>query len=257
MVIISIMAKSGTGKSTLINDLCKNDSMYHNVKSYTTRNVRDNDENDINTHVFVDKEYWEENKLKSWATYIDEKNNYVSWTDEKSFNPYKVNLYAIDSKAFREISKRNSDTFGIYLELDEEERENRLNKRGSEYKEENHLSSDYIFSCQNKVVININNKTVEQVTELVDMVIKVFLASKGYTRVNGILCKKCNRILITRNRHDFNRCDKCKDTFIDGGFDYVRVGAKDFENDIEHYPIIVKENIYNILTEKIENQIQL
>lgn len=257
MVIIGIMAKSGCGKSTVINKLCEKDAMYYNIKSYTTRKVREGDPNDINTHIFVDNEFWENNKLKSWATYFDKINDYVNWTDENSFNKYKVNLYAIDPIAFKEISKRNTDTFGIYLELDEEERENRLIKRGSKFKEENHLSDIYISSCQNKIIININNKTVEQVYELIDTAIKVFLADKGYTRVNGILCKKCNRILISRNRHDFNRCDKCKSTFIDGGFDYVRVGAKDFEKDVEHYPIIIKESIYNILSERIENQIQL
>lgn len=256
MVIIGIMAKSGCGKSTVINKLCEN-KIYHNIKSYTTRKVRENDPNDINTHIFVNKEFWEENKLKSWATYFDNKNDYVNWTDNSSFNKYKINLYAIDSKAFWGISRKNKDTFGIYLELDEEERKDRLTKRKSEYSEEKHLSSEHLFGCQNKIIININNKTVEQVAELIEIAINTFISSRGYTKVNAILCKKCNRILFSRNRHDFNVCEICKTTFIDGGFDYIRVGAKDFENDIEHYPIIVKENIYNILTEKIENQIQL
>lgn len=216
MVIISIMGKSGTGKSTIINRLCNSDLMYNNVKSYTTRGVRENDPNDINTHVFVDKEYWEENKLKSWATYFDKVNDYVNWTDESSFNKYKVNLYAIDSQAFRTISKKNDDTFGIYLELDENERKKRLIKRGSKYDFESHLSSEYIITHQNKIIINIENKSIDEVTVLVETAIKTFLAVKGYTRVNGIICKKCNRILLSRNRHDFNLTSKKSPTSIGG-----------------------------------------
>lgn len=256
MVIIGIMSKSGCGKSTVINKLCEN-KIYHNIKSYTTRGVRQNDPNDINTHVFVDKEFWEENKLKSWATYFDKVNDYVNWTDEVSFNKYKINLYAIDPKAFWGVSRKNKDTFGIYLELDEEERKERLTKRGSKYQEEHHLSSEHLTGCQNKVIININNKTVDQVAELIENAVDVFLASRNYTKINAILCKKCNRILFSRNRHDFNVCDKCKETFIDGGFDYVRVGAKNIETDVENYPIILNENIFDIMFGKIENQIQL
>ena len=256
MVVIGIMSKSGCGKSTVINKLCEN-KIYHNIKSYTTRGVRQNDLNDINTHVFVDGDYWEENKLKAWAVYFDKVNNYVSWTDEASFDKYKINLYAIDSKAFWEVSRRNKDTLGIYLELDENTRKERLTKRGSEYLEEKHLSSEHLFGCHNKVVLNINNKTVEQVAEMIELAINTFLASRDYTKLEAILCKKCNRVLFSRNRHDFNMCSVCKETFIDGGFDYVRIGAKDFDTDVENYPMIINKNMCDIIFEKVDNQIQL
>ena len=39
----------------------------------------------------------------------------------------------------------------------------------------------------------------------------------------GVRCNKCLDSIFSNSRHDFVSC-KCGDTFIDGGFDYQRVG---------------------------------
>ena len=48
--------------------------------------------------------------------------------------------------------------------------------------------------------------------------------------VNKCQCRKCEDIIESAHRHDFVSC-KCGAIFTDGGKDYIRRGAKDF-NDI-------------------------
>lgn len=42
--------------------------------------------------------------------------------------------------------------------------------------------------------------------------------------VNAVKCPKCADIIYSRARHDCRHCS-CGNVFIDGGFDYVRVGG--------------------------------
>lgn len=43
-------------------------------------------------------------------------------------------------------------------------------------------------------------------------------------KVNGVWCSKCNSFIFSRCRHDFRWCI-CEEIFIDGGFDYTKVGG--------------------------------
>lgn len=42
--------------------------------------------------------------------------------------------------------------------------------------------------------------------------------------VKGIYCGRCGDKVFSRARHDFRMCS-CKSIFVDGGFDYFRVGG--------------------------------
>lgn len=44
---------------------------------------------------------------------------------------------------------------------------------------------------------------------------------------NVIQCLHCFKILVSNYRHDFNECGCFNQTFIDGGYDYLRCGGKD------------------------------
>lgn len=44
------------------------------------------------------------------------------------------------------------------------------------------------------------------------------------TLESSILCKKCNYLLTSHSRHDYVKC-KCGACFLDGGFDYMRIGG--------------------------------
>lgn len=46
------------------------------------------------------------------------------------------------------------------------------------------------------------------------------------TTVHAIICPSCHDTIYSRAHHDFHYCS-CGETFIDGGFEYTRVGAKD------------------------------
>ena len=59
--VICIIGKSGVGQSTVVNELIKNKN-FHFIKSYTTREVRKNDPEDIKTHTFVSKKFRDETK---------------------------------------------------------------------------------------------------------------------------------------------------------------------------------------------------
>ena len=45
---------------------------------------------------------------------------------------------------------------------------------------------------------------------------------------NAIKCLQCNTVLESKHRHDFQCCGCENQTFVDGGYDYSRVGGKDF-----------------------------
>lgn len=45
--------------------------------------------------------------------------------------------------------------------------------------------------------------------------------------MNKIKCLKCNKILESKHRHDFQQCKCENETFVDGGNDYCRLGAVD------------------------------
>ena len=49
---------------------------------------------------------------------------------------------------------------------------------------------------------------------------------------NRAKCKLCGDVIESKHRHDWQSCS-CGEIFVDGGLDYLRRGATDFENFIE------------------------
>ena len=71
------------------------------------------------------------------------------------------------------------------------------------------------------------------------------------TRVNAVECPRCHDLIYSRARHDFHYCS-CKDTFIDGGFDYIRVGGKDIDKikNVKKFISCSKQELYNDWNER-------
>lgn len=44
-----------------------------------------------------------------------------------------------------------------------------------------------------------------------------------YRYQNAVLCKKCDEVIYSKNRHDFHECS-CRSVNVDGGRDYFKVG---------------------------------
>lgn len=169
--VICIMGKSGTGKSTVVKELCKND-IFNYVKSFTTRKERINDPSDKETHVFVSKDHYLECEKKSeiLALYVS-KNDYVSYTTKKSFDKEKINIYVIDPIAFNDFSKlKGFDVTGIYLKIDEKERTNRFfnrEKNLNKFSKEEELDESQIH-VNNYFSIDVTNLKVTQVCDIIE-----------------------------------------------------------------------------------------
>lgn len=46
---------------------------------------------------------------------------------------------------------------------------------------------------------------------------------------NSVKCLSCNTVLESKYRHDFQCCGCDNQTSVDGGYDYSKVSAKDFD----------------------------
>lgn len=49
------------------------------------------------------------------------------------------------------------------------------------------------------------------------------MENKQQLEVSAIKCPACGDIIFSRARHDFRYCT-CKEVYIDGGFDYNKIG---------------------------------
>lgn len=178
MKVISIMAKSGTGKTTVIDRLCsERPNIFHYVKSFTTRQVRENDPKDKDSHIFVSEDFYKKRKEYAFATYHSPK-GYYSWTDESSFKEDKINIYAIDSKEFKNLTEKYliSDLHGIFLYINENEREKRFLSRGEkDFDIEEHLDKKYVENLSNVKVLDVTNLSVEETfSKVLDIIEREF-----------------------------------------------------------------------------------
>lgn len=167
--ILCIIGKSGTGKSTLIKYLLeKYPEKFNYTKSFTTRSIRKEDKEDINTHIFVNMEHYKKNKLnKKIIAEYKSPLNYYSYITIELLDDEKINLYAIDPIAFNELSNKYSQVFGVYLYLDENERIKRKKNRDKNdfVDEEKHLDKSLLRGNKFEI-IDINKMSVKEISDL-------------------------------------------------------------------------------------------
>jgi len=63
-------------------------------------------------------------------------------------------------------------------------------------------------------------------------------------KVKAIKCNNCGDIIYSRARHDCRGCT-CGEIYIDGGFDYIRVGGKTFPKIFDFEIKASKKELYN------------
>lgn len=64
------------------------------------------------------------------------------------------------------------------------------------------------------------------------------------TIVNAVKCSSCGDTIYSRARHDYRSCS-CDSIFIDGGFDYVRLGGVAVSELIQIEVDATKGELYN------------
>ncbi|MGL5713589.1 MAG: hypothetical protein ACRCX2_11270 [Paraclostridium sp.] len=163
MNIIAVVGKSGSGKSSLMLKLASLfPDIFHVVTSYTTRECRTNDPNDINTHVFVDMDFY--NKVEQPIAIYHSPLGYKSWVDKTSFKEDKINIYAIDVIALNNelqpfCNDNNWNLSAIYLMVNDEERKKRFLKREGnldKFSNEEHLDLWHLTDMSDLHLVNVS-----------------------------------------------------------------------------------------------------
>lgn len=181
--IVAVVGKSGSGKSTMIKGV-QNALDVNIIKSKTTREVRDYDPEDADTHHFVTQELYEQEKATAVAMYNSPK-GYHSWISPGMITSGRVNIYAIDPIALEEqlipYCKEHSILLEIvYVDIDENLRKTRISQRGCDHKEysiENHLDKRHLKHPHWTIT---NNGTMEEaISQLIDIVEELKNGSKN------------------------------------------------------------------------------
>lgn len=126
-LLICLIGTSGCGKSSLAQKLERKYGLA-SVKSYTTRQIRENDPNDINTHIFISPDRVDEYKddIVADNTY---NGSYYFATKNQIDN---ADLYIVDKKGLVDIFKKyyGKDVIAIYLDVPPEIAAKRMESRG-------------------------------------------------------------------------------------------------------------------------------
>lgn len=124
--LICLIGKSGCGKNFIANKLERKG--YTSVKSYTTRPIRQNDENDINTHIFISPDWVDDYKDDIVAdTYF---NGAYYFATRQQLN--NSDIYILDKDGLKQLFRNyhDRDILAIYIDCDSSICAERMSKRG-------------------------------------------------------------------------------------------------------------------------------
>lgn len=112
MFVFLFIGESGSGKSTIVNMLNERQPYIFNVvKSYTTREKRDENDND---HIFIKNK--DELKDETIIAETEIEGNYYA-SIESQFSKDKLNLYIVDVKGIEDVKKFFKDEYVIVIQL--------------------------------------------------------------------------------------------------------------------------------------------
>lgn len=63
---------------------------------------------------------------------------------------------------------------------------------------------------------------------------------------HAVMCKNCNTVLYSINRHHYHKCSCSNETMVDGGKQYLRYGGKDLKK--------IKVVTLDLITNKIKSK---
>lgn len=148
------MAPSGSGKDKVTNELCKRYG-FTKIPSYTTRPRRENDPNDINNHIFVNKSGFDTIRKDLFCYDFYDKNDYGA-TEQQAheYNFYVVNASGI--KWYYYNYHGDIKVRVIYLDVNESTRKYRMMLRGDSWKQINQrIIADSIEFKNSKKLANV------------------------------------------------------------------------------------------------------
>lgn len=122
--IVAIYGKSGAGKDTLLNRLCKYKN-YHKIISYTTRLPREREQNGVDYHFIDNIEFAEKVKKEDMLEYVVFNNHWYYGTCVDDLMVSKINVGVYDPyriKSLMKIMKQNPNKYNIlfcYLYADD------------------------------------------------------------------------------------------------------------------------------------------
>ena len=135
-MIIVLVGKTASGKTTVANELCKNHG-YKRIITYTTRPMRENETQDVDYHFISDEQFNKMVKNNEFTEYKRYNTAHGVWSygsvvtseQELSDDCYVIIL---TPQGLRDLSKKISRYIAFYLNVSLESQLERLRKRGDE-----------------------------------------------------------------------------------------------------------------------------
>ena len=135
-MIIVLVGKTASGKTTVANELCKNHG-YKRIITYTTRPMRENEVQDVDYHFISDEQFnrmVENNEFTEYKRYntahgVWSYGSVITSEQELSDDCYVIIL---TPQGLRDLSKKMSRYIAFYLNVSFESQLERLKKRADE-----------------------------------------------------------------------------------------------------------------------------
>ena len=172
--LLLILGESGSGKSTIVKELCKRNG-YKELVSYTDRPKRSEDED---THIFLTKEEADkmclEEKIAAYTVF----DGHQYFCTEKQID--ESDIYVIDPAGLDNLKKLyagDKHMYSLYIFATEEERMQRMLDRGQTQEEAaQRIEHDrYAFDgVKKKVDLAVRNKKLKRAVKKVERLIKEF-----------------------------------------------------------------------------------
>lgn len=169
-LLITLTGRSGCGKSTIAERLSRRFG-YVQAKSYTTRPVRDEDENDINTHTFITRE--------QIADFQDDIVAYNEYNGNAYFVTRKMlegcQIYVVDREGLIQLYKNyhDKDILSIYIDCDSSIASRRMSERGDadeQIMKRLQYDEKAFANCQDLCDFVIPNEVQNGVNDIVDWI---------------------------------------------------------------------------------------
>ena len=135
-MIVVLVGKTASGKTTVANELCKHHG-YKRIVTYTTRPMRENEVQDVDYHFISDEQFnkmVENNEFTEYKCYnaAHGVRSYASVVTSEQEHSDDCYVIILTPQGLRDLSKKLSRYIAFYLNVDFKTQLERLKKRGDE-----------------------------------------------------------------------------------------------------------------------------